>query len=114
MAMKLLAAAALFSLGTRPFRRQRRLIARKYRRMRLCHPTQPLRAACSLVCALTGRHAPPPSPTGAAQEMKPEHTMTLTPDNFNDWIKTEVDAGKTAFVRWIASEGWCVAQTPLL
>eukprot|EP01046_Picozoa_sp_COSAG06_P108070 COSAG06_NODE_54453_length_294_cov_1.056410_1_plen_34_part_01 len=34
--MKLLAAAALLSLGARPFRRQRRLIARKYRCMRLC------------------------------------------------------------------------------
>jgi hypothetical protein len=40
-----------------------------------------------------------------AQEMTPEHTKTLTPDNFNDWIKGEVDAGRTAFVRWIASEG---------
>ena len=39
--------------------------------------------------------------------MKPEWTKTLTPDNFNDWIKGEVDAGRTAFVRWIASEGWC-------
>ena len=44
---------------------------------------------------------------GSAQEMKPEWTKTLTPDNFNDWIKGEVDAGRTAFVRWIASEGWC-------
>ena len=40
-----------------------------------------------------------------AMDMRPSHTKTLTPDNFNDWIKGEVDAGRTAFVRWIASEG---------
>jgi hypothetical protein len=40
-----------------------------------------------------------------ATDMRPSHTKTLTPDNFNDWIKGEVDAGRTAFVRWIASEG---------
>ena len=28
-----------------------------------------------------------------AQEMAPEHTKTLTPENFNDWIKGEVDSG---------------------
>jgi hypothetical protein len=44
--------------------------------------------------------------TGAsAQDMTPDHTKTLTTGNFNDWIKGEVDAGRTAFVRWIASEG---------
>ena len=29
----------------------------------------------------------------------------LTTDNFDDFIKTNVDAGKTTFVRWIASAG---------
>jgi len=29
----------------------------------------------------------------------------LTKENFNGWIKGEVDAGRTAMVRWIASEG---------
>jgi hypothetical protein len=29
----------------------------------------------------------------------------LTTDNFDGFIKEQVDAGKTAFVRWIASEG---------
>jgi hypothetical protein len=41
----------------------------------------------------------------SATDMEPAHTMTLTPENFNDWIKGEVDSGKTAFVRWIASAG---------
>ena len=29
----------------------------------------------------------------------------LTPDNADEFVKTNVDAGKTVFVRWIASEG---------
>ena len=29
----------------------------------------------------------------------------LTPKNFDDHVKEQVDAGKTLFVRWIASEG---------
>ena len=29
----------------------------------------------------------------------------LTTDNFDGFIKEQVDAGKTLFVRWIASEG---------
>lgn len=29
----------------------------------------------------------------------------LTVDSFDDFIKETVDSGKTAFVRWIASEG---------
>jgi len=29
----------------------------------------------------------------------------LTTDTFDSFIKEQVDAGKTAFVRWIASEG---------
>jgi len=28
-----------------------------------------------------------------------------TESNFDDLVKTSVDAGKTLFVRWIASEG---------
>lgn len=29
----------------------------------------------------------------------------LSVDTFDDFVKTGVDAGKTVFVRWIASEG---------
>jgi len=29
----------------------------------------------------------------------------LTVDTFDDTIQSEIDAGKTIFVRWIASEG---------
>jgi hypothetical protein len=29
----------------------------------------------------------------------------LTEDTFDDVVKQEVDAGRTLFVRWIASEG---------
>lgn len=29
----------------------------------------------------------------------------LTVDSFEDTIQSEIDAGKTMFVRWIASEG---------
>ena len=34
-----------------------------------------------------------------------DHVTKLTTDNFDDFIKTNVDAGKTTFVRWIASAG---------
>jgi len=54
-------------------------------------------AALLLTAALMG--------TASALDMTPDHTKTLNTDNFNDWIKGEVDAGRTAFVRWIASEG---------
>jgi len=33
------------------------------------------------------------------------HSKELTTDNAEAWIKEQVDAGKTAMVRWIASEG---------
>ena len=29
----------------------------------------------------------------------------LTPANFEGFVESQVDAGKTLFVRWIASEG---------
>jgi hypothetical protein len=29
----------------------------------------------------------------------------LSPDNADDFVKENVDAGKTVFIRWIASEG---------
>lgn len=29
----------------------------------------------------------------------------LTMDTYNDWIQSTIDSGKTAMVRWIASEG---------
>ncbi len=34
-----------------------------------------------------------------------DHVSKLTKDNFEDTVKMNVDAGKTMFVRWIASEG---------
>jgi len=34
-----------------------------------------------------------------------EYATKMTTDNADDLIKTNVDAGKTLFVRWIASEG---------
>jgi len=34
-----------------------------------------------------------------------EAVTKLTQSNFDGFIKEQVDAGKTAFVRWIASEG---------
>ena len=37
-------------------------------------------------------------------EMRPAHTMKLTPENFDNWIKDIEDAKKTAFVRWMAQD----------
>jgi len=34
-----------------------------------------------------------------------DNVHKLTVDNFDDIVKQEVDAGKTLFVRWIASAG---------
>ena len=34
-----------------------------------------------------------------------DHSTKLTEANFEPFIKEAVDAGKTAFVRWIASAG---------
>jgi len=34
-----------------------------------------------------------------------DRVTQLTTDNFADVVKTTVDAGKTLFVRWIASQG---------
>ena len=34
-----------------------------------------------------------------------DYATRLTADNFKDTIQTEIDAGKTMFVRWIASPG---------
>jgi len=34
-----------------------------------------------------------------------EHATKLTPKNFEPFVKESVDAGKTLFVRWIASAG---------
>jgi len=35
-----------------------------------------------------------------------DHITKMTEATFEDVVKEEVDAGKTLFVRWIASEGW--------
>jgi hypothetical protein len=34
-----------------------------------------------------------------------DRVKKCTTDNFEGFVKEEVDAGKTLFVRWIASEG---------
>ena len=34
-----------------------------------------------------------------------DYSKKLTTSNYKEFIKTEVDAGRTLFVRWIASEG---------
>lgn len=34
-----------------------------------------------------------------------DFSTELTVDTFDSFVKTEVDAGRTLFVRWIASEG---------
>lgn len=39
------------------------------------------------------------------QQMTTPHAVTLTTENFDSVVKANVDAGKTMFVRWIASEG---------
>jgi hypothetical protein len=33
------------------------------------------------------------------------HATELTAANCDEFVKTNVDAGKTVFIRWIASEG---------
>lgn len=35
-----------------------------------------------------------------------DYSTKLTQDNFESTIQSEIDAGKTVFVRWIASPGW--------
>jgi hypothetical protein len=34
-----------------------------------------------------------------------EHSTELKADTADDFVKTNVDAGKTVIIRWIASEG---------
>jgi hypothetical protein len=34
-----------------------------------------------------------------------DHSKQLTKSNFDAYVKDNIDAGKTLFVRWIASEG---------
>jgi len=34
------------------------------------------------------------------------HSTKLTKDNFDVTVQSEIDAGRTFFVRWIASKGW--------
>ena len=33
------------------------------------------------------------------------YSKQLTTSNFDEYVKSQVDAGKTLFVRWIASQG---------
>jgi len=34
-----------------------------------------------------------------------DHSTELSTENADDFVKKNVDAGKTVFIRWIASEG---------
>jgi len=34
-----------------------------------------------------------------------DRATELSPDSADDFVKSNVDAGKTVFIRWIASEG---------
>jgi len=34
-----------------------------------------------------------------------DHATELTPENVDEFVKSNVDGGKTVFIRWIASEG---------
>jgi len=58
--------------------------------------------AFSLVCVLAlvaGAHA------GIYPDDHWDYSTKLTVDSFDAHVKEQVDAGKTLFVRWIASEG---------
>ena len=40
------------------------------------------------------------------------YSTQLNADNFESFIQGNLDAGKTTFVRWIASAGWYVLFLP--
>lgn len=58
-----------------------------------------LRSSLALL-AITGARSEGIYPSGHF-----DHVKKLSTDNVNDFVKEGVDAGKTVFVRWIASEG---------
>jgi len=53
-------------------------------------------AALSLVASVQG---------GIYPDGHWDHATKLTTENADSFVKENVDAGKTVFVRWIASEG---------
>lgn len=63
-----------------------------------------VRSAAVLVTALLLAQ-PGFSGAGIFPEDHWEYSTKLTTATFNDWITEEVDSGRTAMVRWIASEG---------
>ena len=54
-----------------------------------------------------GHHgvARPPKPPSIYPDDHWSYSTKLTPENFKDTIQKEIDAGRTFFVRWIASSG---------
>eukprot|EP01043_Picozoa_sp_COSAG02_P082533 COSAG02_NODE_20732_length_817_cov_1.473538_2_plen_66_part_00 len=64
-----------------------------------------LRSAALLTTAALLLAHPQHSSAGIFPEDHWEHSTKLTTATFNSWITEEVDAGRTAMVRWIASEG---------
>lgn len=57
------------------------------------------RLALSLLSAVGGAHA------GIYPDGHWDYVKKCTVDNMDQTVKDAVDAGKTLFVRWIASEG---------
>lgn len=65
-----------------------------------------LRSAAALLAAAGLLLAQPqPAAAGIYPDDHWDHSTKLTTATFNDWIVNEVDGGRTAMVRWIASEG---------
>ena len=64
-----------------------------------------LRSAALLAAAALLLGGPQPSAAGIYLQDHWEYSTKLTTATFNSWITGEVDAGRTAMVRWIASEG---------
>ena len=63
------------------------------------HPTLPTNCSQALAVAAGG-------PPGAIYEARDAGLTTrLTVDSFEETVQAEIDAGRTMFVRWIASEG---------
>ena len=70
----------------------------------------PLLAAASAVAALAAAASVSSIPVALARpSLYPEdhwsHSTRLTEANFESTVRSEIDAGRTLFVRWVASEG---------
>lgn len=59
-------------------------------------------AALSVLCSLAALGL---ASAGIYPDGHWDHSTELSTSNADDFVKTNVDAGKTVFVRWIASEG---------